>query len=67
MLPPVTFYAFLDLLGLTDPLIEFKNQFEFPYSKNISELNRQFINYLNYGGFPNVSDTYNHCGSDLKY
>jgi predicted AAA+ superfamily ATPase len=52
LLPPLTFYEYLDLLGLTDSLIEFKGPNEFPLAKNIEELNRQFINYLNYGGFP---------------
>jgi len=52
MLPPVTFYEYLDLLGLTDSLIEFQDRYEFPIAKNIKELNRHFINYLNFGGFP---------------
>ncbi len=41
MLPALTFYEYLDLLNLTDLV-----------KKDIKKLNQQFINYLNYGGFP---------------
>ncbi len=55
MLPPLTFHEYLDLLELTESLIEVKEESglltEF-LTKNIVELNRQFLNYLHYGGFP---------------
>lgn len=56
LLPPLTFYEYLDLLDLVETLFELK-QDDFAKSadtilKDISELNRHFINYLNFGGFP---------------
>jgi len=56
MLPPLTFHEYLDLLELTESLIEVKEGVlgfgsEF-LPKDIVELNRQFLNYLHYGGFP---------------
>jgi uncharacterized protein len=55
MLPPVTFYEYLDLLDLMEPLVEFKgseDNKEYPVPRDIEKLNHEFINYLNFGGFP---------------
>jgi len=53
MLPPLTFYEYLELLDLTDELIIFNDEkTKAIESKNIDELNKEFINYINYGGFP---------------
>jgi len=53
MLPPLTFYEYLDLLGLTDSYIIFNQKKTKAIGvKNIEELNKEFINYINYGGFP---------------
>lgn len=53
MLPPLTFHEYLNLLELTPSLIEIKESYETQFFlKDIAELNRQFLNYLHYGGFP---------------
>ncbi len=60
LLPPLTFYEYLDLLGKTDhlemPPIEPKPK---PGStifvaRDINELNKEFVKYLNFGGYPEV-------------
>jgi uncharacterized protein len=57
LLPPLTFYEYLDLLGKTD-LVEASNVpmpgSQFFVAKNIDELNQQFVQYLNFGGYPEV-------------
>jgi uncharacterized protein len=57
LLPPLTFYEYLDLLGKTD-LLETKSDTtkdsNFFTARNIDELNEQFIQYLNFGGYPEV-------------
>jgi len=57
LLPPLTFYEYLDLLGKTD-LLENLSKTETGShlfaAKNIDELNDQFIQYLNFGGYPEV-------------
>lgn len=63
ILPPLTFAEYLTFINRADELIEVSTaQLEDPeydegrllkYSaKNIEELNSEFINYLNYGGYP---------------
>lgn len=53
MLPPLTFFEYLDLLKLTSKLLRKDGQSEKAVSSpNIEDLNREFLNYLNYGGFP---------------
>jgi predicted AAA+ superfamily ATPase len=59
LLPPLTFYEYLNLLGLTDLLAEppKKSPGEsggFFLATDIEQLNAQFINYLNFGGYPEV-------------
>lgn len=51
LLPPLTFAEYLTFIGRADELITktAKDQFE---AKSIDELNREFINYLNFGGYP---------------
>lgn len=57
LLPPLTFYEYLDLLGKVD-MVEGNPSGEkgsnFFIAKNIDELNEQFIQYLNFGGYPEV-------------
>jgi predicted AAA+ superfamily ATPase len=58
LLPPLTFYEYLDLLDRTD-LVESPQQpsergRSYFVAKNISEVNQQFIDYLNFGGYPEV-------------
>lgn len=57
LLPPLTFYEYLFLLKESN-LIEIKvqegkirNKF---HAQDIEKLNTQFLNYLNYGGYPEV-------------
>jgi len=53
MLPPLTFYEYLNLLDLTDSLLILDSETKRAISsKDIKALNEEFINYLNYGGFP---------------
>lgn len=51
MLPPLTFYEYLDLIGKTDIV---KNSPESFVDEDIKLLNDEFINYMNYGGYPEV-------------
>jgi hypothetical protein len=57
LLPPLTFYEYLDLLGRND-LIEAPTIREpgsnYFVARNIDQLNEQFIQYLNFGGYPEV-------------
>lgn len=50
LLPPLTFAEYLAFIGREDELIQNEGAATFP--KDINELNREFINYLNYGGYP---------------
>lgn len=55
MLPPLTFAEYLDFAGLTEQLIvEEDNPSGTPgyFSPNQDALNNAFVDYLNYGGFP---------------
>lgn len=59
MLPPLTFNEFISLKGLdrlmkpTD--IQLQNgTIQYYESNNIKELNNQFIDYINFGGYPEV-------------
>ena len=50
LLPPLTFYEYLDLQGIND-LVEHRGDNEYK-SRNIETLNRHFIDYANFGGYP---------------
>lgn len=53
MLPPLTFEEFLQFVGKEDELIRFNPGADKPVEAiDIEELNRSFIDYLNFGGFP---------------
>ena len=55
LLPPLTFYEFLNMQNLNKIIIEGNNKSGIPFdSINIDELNRKFIEYINYGGYPEV-------------
>lgn len=55
MLPPLTFYEFLHLQNLDKLIVRNDKNGVIPYdSINIDELNRQFIEYINFGGYPEV-------------
>lgn len=53
-LPPLTFAEFLDFVDLEDALItqvSIGNKWEYE-ARDIAQLNSEFINYLNFGGYP---------------
>ena len=58
LLPPLTFFEYLELLGLSGSFFKFpktgfsKTRKVKLKAKRIEGLNREFINYINYGGFP---------------
>lgn len=59
LLPPLTFYEYLSLLeadGRPVPAFDPRDPEEggFYHSKDIAVLNDAFLNYLNYGGYPEV-------------
>lgn len=54
LLPPLTFYEYLDLLGKTDLVSPSNEKSGFFSSNNINELNLNFVHYLNFGGYPEV-------------
>jgi hypothetical protein len=51
LLPPLTFYEYIDLTDQTGMVEESSDGFK---AGNIEELNGEFINYLNFGGYPEV-------------
>ncbi len=54
LLPPLTFYEYLELLGKSELISPPDSKGSFFKSKNIDELNSNFVHYLNYGGYPEV-------------
>jgi predicted AAA+ superfamily ATPase len=52
ILPPLTFAEYLDFIGSVEGLIEEDPEGRFFTSPNINGLNAEFLNYLNYGGYP---------------
>jgi uncharacterized protein len=60
VLPPLTFAEYLRFAGLEDALIVAVNRGDVPSgggaplyrARDIEALNREFVNYINYGGFP---------------
>ncbi|MDC6684894.1 AAA family ATPase, partial [Leclercia adecarboxylata] len=51
LLPPLTFAEYLDFIKRESELIDFSAT-PVVVTTNIDELNRELINYLNYGGYP---------------
>ena len=56
LLPPLTFHEYLSLLGKENivKIEEMENQESEFSTSNIEKLNDHFINYINYGGYPEV-------------
>jgi uncharacterized protein len=54
LLPPLTFAEYISFLNLEDKLLQHDpNSNKLSYiAKDIDALNKEFINYLNYGGYP---------------
>ena len=70
LLPPLTFHEFLDLQGIED-LVEHVPERGYK-TDHIEELNRQFVDYLNFGGYPEAvfspairSDPERYIGTDI--
>lgn len=54
MLPPLTFFEYIKFLNLNSLIVENNNGIS-PYTSiNVDELNRHFIDYINFGGYPEV-------------
>lgn len=51
LLPPLTFAEYLDFIDREEELIGKEGEDEL-FPRDIKELNAEFINYLNYGGYP---------------
>lgn len=58
LLPPLTFYEYLHLLDegnlVAPPSPDGTRSGKFFSSKNIERMNKQFVRYLNFGGYPEV-------------
>jgi hypothetical protein len=56
LLPPLTFYEYLDLVGELDLVAEEPSigSSRFFKATDIDGLNRRFIHYLNFGGYPEI-------------
>ncbi len=56
LLPPLTFYEYIDLMNKADMVREPSkdNPRRFFAANNIDLFNNEFINYLNFGGYPEV-------------
>lgn len=53
MLPPLTFAEYLRFIRREKKLFQNKKTYDGGYNcENIEELNNEFVNYLNYGGYP---------------
>lgn len=70
LLPPLTFYEFLDLQDI-EGVVETKDDTEFE-TTDLSKLNRHFVDYINFGGFPEAisspairSDLSRYIGADI--
>ena len=71
LLPPLTFYEYLDLQGI-EGLVEHEEP-DGPYTLNdTGELNRHFVDYVNLGGYPEAvlspavrSDPARYIGADI--
>lgn len=55
ILPPLTFHEFLSLTNKENSIENFRNKEGLYNVKNIDELNENFINYINFGGYPELS------------
>jgi hypothetical protein len=51
MLPPLTFYEFIQFIDEESQLIDISNDHRFVV-RNINLLNNRFVDYLNFGGYP---------------
>lgn len=54
LLPPLTFHEYLDLLDKNHLVIQPDSNAGFFTTNNIGELNDNFLQYINFGGYPEV-------------
>lgn len=54
LLPPLTFHEYIELKNL-ESIIQYEEKDGFYRTSNIDELNTHFLDYLNYGGYPEVA------------
>lgn len=54
-LPPLTFHEFLTLTGNENLISSKKNDTKWYISTDIKRLNEKFLDYINYGGYPELS------------
>ncbi|HKO95641.1 MAG TPA: ATP-binding protein [Pyrinomonadaceae bacterium] len=54
LLPPLTFYEYIQLLNKSHLVAQIEKAPEFFHPVDIEELNREFLEYLNFGGYPEV-------------
>ncbi len=52
ILPPLTFSEFIRFIDKEELILPPSNKINFFSTTDIEELNKEFINYLNYGGYP---------------
>ena len=71
LLPPLTFHEYLDLQGIED-LVGYEEPEGTYTAKDIERLNRHFVDYVNYGGYPEAvsspairSDPARYIGTDI--
>ena len=76
LLPPLTFHEYLDLRGVDD-LVERRPRYDEPdkheyRTDDLARLNRHFVDYLNFGGYPEAvssaavrSDPARYIGADI--
>ncbi len=60
MLPPLTFHEYIDLKGLSSLVTLISKEWKgairnYFHAENIEEFNDHFIDYINFGGYPEVS------------
>jgi predicted AAA+ superfamily ATPase len=77
MLPPLTFSEYIALKGLNHLILETEIQYasaqtSYYQANNLAELNRHFVDYINFGGYPEVTasdavaaDTARYVRSDI--
>ena len=71
LLPPLTFYEYLDLQGI-EGLVEREEPDSLYTVSDIGELNSHFVDYVNFGGYPEAisspairSDSARYIGTDI--
>lgn len=53
LLPPLTFHEYVDLRGRTGDLFHLSD--DWTRARDVDEVNREFVEYLNFGGYPELA------------